>query len=217
MRTVRVVVKGVATKDALEMPFVHNQEVIQALRSHGAHEPLSKGVGVRGPKGRHKDLGALGSEDFVEARHVLGVTIANQEPWGDVGIGEITGDVPRLLSDPCRVWMRCHTGDPDSPAAKLDDKQNIEAFEQHGIDVEEVRGHDTRRLGPQELAPGGSVTPGSRAEAVVFHDPGNSARGESHSELAQFTLDASVAPFRVLTCQAHEKCGCLGVDGWATR
>ena len=38
VRTVRVVVKGVATKDALEMPFVHNQEVIQALRSHGAHD-----------------------------------------------------------------------------------------------------------------------------------------------------------------------------------
>jgi hypothetical protein len=37
---VRVVVKGVATKDAFEMPFAHNQEVIQALRSHGAHEPV---------------------------------------------------------------------------------------------------------------------------------------------------------------------------------
>src|SRR5664279_3874288 len=64
--------------------------------------------GVRGPKGRSQDLGSLGSEDFVEARNILGVTITDQGPGADVPDSKVTRDVPRLLSDPRRVWMRGH-------------------------------------------------------------------------------------------------------------
>ena len=120
------------------MPFVHDQKVVKALRSDGAHEPLGKSVGIRGPKGLSQDLGTLGSEDFVEARHILGVTITDQEP-GAVRDSKVTHDVPRLLSDPRRVWISSHTRDPDSPAAELDKEQHIEPFEQHGVDMEEVR------------------------------------------------------------------------------
>ena len=44
-----VAVTGVASKDPFEMPFVHDQEVLEALRSHGAHEPLGRSIafGVR--------------------------------------------------------------------------------------------------------------------------------------------------------------------------
>jgi hypothetical protein len=60
--TVAVVVTGVGSKDPFEMPFVHDQEVLEALRSHGAHEPLGMSIGIRGPKGRVQDLSALGSK-----------------------------------------------------------------------------------------------------------------------------------------------------------
>src|SRR5664280_2458128 len=40
-----------------------------------------------------------------------------------MSVSKVTGDVPRLLSDPCRVRMSGHTGDPDSPAAELDEEQ----------------------------------------------------------------------------------------------
>src|SRR5664280_3112990 len=73
-----------------------------------------------------------------------------------------------------------------------------------------------RGLRTQELTPGGAMSSRSRTEAVVFPDPSNGARGEPYSELAQFTLDAAVAPSRVLPCQAHDQCGRLVVDGWAT-
>ena len=102
------------------MPFVHDQKVVKALRSKGTYEPFGKSVGIRGPKGRLQDLGSLGPEDLVETRHVLGVTITDQEPGADVRDNKVTRDVPRLLSDPRRVWMSSHTGDPDSPAAELD-------------------------------------------------------------------------------------------------
>jgi hypothetical protein len=51
---------------------------------------------------------------------------------------------------------------------------------------------------------------------VVFHDPGNGARRNPYSELYQFTLDASVAPSRVLSCQANDECFRLVVYGPST-
>ena len=79
MGAMAVVMAGVATKETLEMSFVDNEKVVETLRSDGANEPLGKCVRVRGSEGRLQDLGALGLEHFVEARHVLGVTIADQE------------------------------------------------------------------------------------------------------------------------------------------
>jgi hypothetical protein len=70
-----VVVAGVAAEDTFEMCFIEDQEMVEALRSHGADEPFGKSVRIRCPIGRLQDLGALGSEDLVEARHVLGVTM----------------------------------------------------------------------------------------------------------------------------------------------
>ena len=85
-----VVVAGVAAQDALEVGFVHDQQVVEALRSDGAHEPFGEGVRVRGPEWCPEDLGALGLEHIVEARHVLGVSVADQEPGGDLCVGEVT-------------------------------------------------------------------------------------------------------------------------------
>jgi hypothetical protein len=75
-----------------------------------------------------------------------GVTIADQEPCGDVRVNKVTRDVSRLLSDPCRVWMSGHTGDPGSLAAELEEEQYRKALDQHCIDMEEVRRYDVRCL-----------------------------------------------------------------------
>ena len=75
MGAMAVVVAGVVTKETLEMSFVDNEKVVETLRSDSANEPLGKCV--RGPEERLHDLGALGLEHFVEARHELGVAIAN--------------------------------------------------------------------------------------------------------------------------------------------
>jgi hypothetical protein len=120
-----VVVAGVAAEDTFEMCFIENQEMVEALRSHGADEPFGKSVRIRCPIGRLQDLGALGSEDIIEARHVLGVTISDQEVGGEVSVGEVTGDVPRLFGDPSCVGMGGHPGDPDPPAGELDEEEYV--------------------------------------------------------------------------------------------
>jgi hypothetical protein len=37
----------------------------------------------------------------------------------------ITGGVPGLLGDPCRIGVSGHPGDPDPPAAGFDDEQHL--------------------------------------------------------------------------------------------
>jgi hypothetical protein len=80
MWAMAVVVPGIAPKDALEMPCIDDEDVIEALESDGSDESLGVGVGVgvgvRRPKRGSQDLGAFGPEDLVEAGNVLRVTIA---------------------------------------------------------------------------------------------------------------------------------------------
>src|ERR1017187_4670499 len=146
----------------------------------------SRSGSERGPE----NLGTLGLEHFVEARNVLGGAVADQELGGDVRSGEIAGHVSGTLGDPRSVGISGHPSDPDPCSAKLDEEQDIEAFEQNGVDMEEVRSHYARRLGAQALTPGWTTSAGSRIEAVVLDDPGDGARRKTYAELAQFTLDA---------------------------
>jgi hypothetical protein len=97
MGAMAVVMTAVTTKDTLEMDFVHNEKVVEALRSDRANEPLGKCIRVWGPKGCVQDLGALDLEHFVEAGYVLGVTIPDQELGNDVFVGEVAGDVSSLV------------------------------------------------------------------------------------------------------------------------
>src|ERR1039458_5516423 len=103
---------------------------IRRLRTLSLHDALP----IWGPEWCPEDLGALGLEHIVEARHVLGVSVADQEPGGNLCVGEVTGDVPGLLGDPRCIGMSGHPGDPDSPTSEFDEEQDIEAFEQDGVD-----------------------------------------------------------------------------------
>jgi hypothetical protein len=196
VRAMSVVMMGVAAKDAFEVSFVENQQVVEAFRSDGSHEPFGKAVRIRSPKGSPKDLGTLGVEHVVEVRNVFGVPVADQELRCDLCVGKIARDVPGLLGDPGCI-----------AAAEFDEEQDVQTLEQHGVDMEEVRGHDARRLGTPEFTPGWAASPGRRAEAVVLHDLGDGARCQTYPELQELTLDAPVAPPRVLRSQAqNERC-----------
>ncbi len=59
MRTMPVVVPGVATKNPFEMPCVDDEEMIQALGSDSPHESLGIGIGVWRPERSLEDLGTF--------------------------------------------------------------------------------------------------------------------------------------------------------------
>jgi len=198
------------------MAWIHDQEMVEALRSDRSHEPLGVGVGVRSPKRRAQYLSTSALEDGVEARHVPGVPIAEKEFDFDALVLEVAGDISRLLGDPARVWMASDPGDPDLSAAELDEEKHVEPLEHKGVDGEEVCGDDVSGLGPQERPPRRACSPGGWPKAVVLDDPSNRARRQADTQLDQLALDATVAPPRVLRGQTDHESGGLLVDRWAT-
>jgi hypothetical protein len=121
MWAMAVVVPGIAPTDALEMPCIDDEEMIEALGSDGSHEPFRVGVGVRCPEGSLEDVGTLRPKDLVEVRYIFRIAVAD-ELWIDPSVSEIAGDVPGLLGNPGRIGMGGDAGDPDSSAADLDEE-----------------------------------------------------------------------------------------------
>src|ERR1019366_965842 len=149
---------------------------------------------------RLEDLGTLGPKDLVEVRHVLRVTVADQELDVDLRVGDVTSHVPGLLGDPARMGVGGHAGNPDSSAPDVDKEQDVETLQQHRVHTKEVGGHDVRRLGTDELPPRGG-TARCRSKAAVLHDSGNGAGRQPDTELEKLTLDAPIAPPGVLLGQ----------------
>jgi hypothetical protein len=86
--------------------------MVEALGSDRSDEPLGVGIGIRSPKRRAQHPSAVTGEDGVEARHVLCISVTEEELDLDSFVFKVAGDVSRLLSDPGRGRMG---GDPRDP------------------------------------------------------------------------------------------------------
>ena len=112
-----VVMLDVVAKQPFKMPSVEDKVVVEAFRANRAHKPFGVGVGIWRSERSLEDLGSLGPEDLVEASDVFGVPVTNKEPRDDAIIGQVHGQVPRLLCDPRADRMTCDVGDPHSTTA----------------------------------------------------------------------------------------------------
>lgn len=179
------------------------------------------GVRVWCPEGSLENTGAFRPKDLVEARHVFGVAIADEELWIDPSVSEIAGYVSCLLGDPISIGVGGDTGDPDSSASQLDKEEDVEAMQQHRVNAEEVGRHDVRRLGTEERPPCGTRPARRWSHVMIKEDQGDGAAGQADAELQKLALDAPVTPPRVLLGQAHHEGAGLVVDrrtpGWAVR
>lgn len=70
MRSMSVVMPGVAAKDPVEVAFVQNQKVVETLRAHRTHEPFGVRVRIRGSERSLEDTRSLGAKDVIEASAV---------------------------------------------------------------------------------------------------------------------------------------------------
>jgi hypothetical protein len=50
------------------------------------------------------------------------------------------GQVSSLLGDPRTDWMRGHTSEIDASRIELDEEQDVDPAQEHGVDMEEVDG-----------------------------------------------------------------------------
>jgi hypothetical protein len=216
-RAMNVKVSDVLAQDQLQVPLARDQHPVQALAPGAGYPPLRDRVRPwrpdRGPDDPHADR----SEHRVERSGELGVPVTDQELEAVSAALEVHQEVAGLLGHPL---TRGVGGDPDqvhAPGAVLDEKQDVQAPQEHGIDVEEIRGEDRLGLPGQEHAPDLSGPPGCGIDARVLENLPRRRRRELTSQAGEFAVDAPVTPAR-LSCaisstSARTACAVRGRPG----
>jgi hypothetical protein len=161
----------VLRQDVVEMPLADDQHVVQALAAQRSCEPLGVSVRSRRPDRRPDHPRAVPGEDLVEFPGELAVPVADQEPEAASPLAEVHQEAAGLLGGPGPLRMSGDARDVHRPGLDLHHEQDINALEQHGIDVKEVAGEDAGDLGGQELPPGRRGPPRRRPQPGGSHDP----------------------------------------------
>jgi hypothetical protein len=108
---------------------------------------------------------------------------------------EVHYQVTGLLRHPLTRRVGRDPGQVHSAGAVLDEKQHIQAAQQHGVDMEEVGPEDRLGLGFQERPPGLPGPRGRRVDASVLEDPPDCRRREltlEHGDLVAQDQDLRV-------------------------
>jgi hypothetical protein len=103
-----------------------------------------------------------------------------------------------VLYGPLACGVRGDAAQVHPAGAVLDEHQDIQSLQQHGIHVEEVDGEDPGGLGAQELAPGRARAARRRADTRSSQDFVDGGRRDCEAELGQLAVDAALAPQRIL-------------------
>lgn len=146
-----VVVGGVLVDDEAKVAFSGDQEAVGGLASAGSDPALGDRVhpGHAG-KDRHH-AGAESGEDRIEGLSEVAGVVADQVPdTGSAHVVQVHQQVTRLLGCPLRGDVAGDAGDVHAPGAVLDEEQDEQAPEKHGVHVEDVDGEDPLRLSGEE-------------------------------------------------------------------
>jgi len=174
MGPVSVVVGGIALQDGLEMAAPEDEGAIQALTAQRSHEPFRERVRSRCPDRGADDLDAFGGEHLVDAACVFRVAVPDEETEGERL--PVDNEIARLLGHPEVVGIEGDPGEVHATGLDLDEEQNEEASEEHGIDGDESR----RRGSPR---PGLTRTPSSSNPPASVRDRYPPAAKISHTLL----------------------------------
>ena len=143
---------------------------------------------------------------------VNSVSIADQELDGPGTLGEFIGQIPGLLDRPCSRWVSRDSGHVHLPGVQLDEEQDVEPPEQHGVHGEEVASQHCRGLGSQELTPRRTGPVRRGGEAVALEDVPDTRRGQVDAQDRKLPVDPAIAPGRVLPGKADHHLDCPGGD-----
>jgi hypothetical protein len=195
---VGVVVLEVLLQYYGEVAWSGDQQVVEAFAAQGADEAFRDGVGSRCSNWGADDADVGAGEHGVEGGGELAVSVADQKPKPAGLVAEIDEEVAGLLGDPVPGGVGGDPGEVHPAGAVLDHDEQVEASEEDGVDVGEVDREDRVGLRGQELFPGRAGPLGSGVNASGLKDLPDSGGGDLVAESDELTVDASVAPGRVL-------------------
>jgi hypothetical protein len=120
---------------------------------------------------------------------------------------EAHGQVAGLLYGPLAGGVRADPAEVHPAGAVLDEHQDIQSLQQHGVHVEEVDGEDPGGPGAQERAPGRARAARRRADTRSSQDFIDGGRRDCEAEFGQLAVDAAITPQRILFRHADGEAG----------
>jgi len=194
--------------------LVDDQWAVEAFAAGGADPPLRESVCAWGLRRGLEDAGASCGEHSVEGPDELRVPVAHQELHRLSGFVQDHDQVAGLLGHPVTGGVAGDAEQVDPAAADIDGEEHVDPAQENGVDGEEVAGEHRAGLGAAELSPGRPGPPWRWVETGGGEDVPEGGRGQVVAEVHEFTVDASVAPARVLPGQAQHQRADRGADRW---
>ena len=212
-----VVVGDVVGQHLLQMTATEDQHPVQTLSTHRTDETLCEGVGPWSLDRGAYDPDALGTEDLVEARRELRVSVSNEKLDGVSPVGEHHGEVAGLLDSPRSSRVSRDPRHVHPSGVELDEEQHVEALKstvstvkksQARADVAWLR-RNSFQPGPVRIGDGSTWCRCRMAQTL------GGAKADPHP--CQFTLDPTVAPGGILLGQPEDDRHGAGGDARPTR
>ena len=142
-----VVVAQVVGQHPAQMVLIDDQQPVEEFAAQGAGDPFADRVRPRGLRWAGENPDAIRREHGVERAGELACAIPDQELDGSRALAQVHQEVTRRLRRPRAVGMGGDAGQVNAPGAVLDDDQDVEAPQQHGVYVDEVDGENAVGLG----------------------------------------------------------------------
>src|SRR5207247_5854171 len=109
-------------------------------------------------------------EHVVELVNELGVAIVDSKLDRCLQSAQLPGQVSGLLSHPGTVGMGGAVGVENAAAGDLQEDQDVESPQQHGVDGEEVAGQNRSGVGGEKLGPSRAIAARCRRHAMATKD-----------------------------------------------
>jgi hypothetical protein len=207
MRPGRVVVDLVLGQDGAQVRLAENHHPVEELAAQRAEEAFAGRVHPGSLDSGPQDPDAGGLEDGVEGLGEVRAAVADQEPHILQPLAGGQSEVAGLLPGPVAGGVRGDAAEVHPAGAVLDEHQDIQPLQQHGVHMQEVDREDPAGLSAQELLPGRARTARGRADARSSQDLIDRGRRDRDAELGQLAVNPAVAPQRILFRQPNDEAG----------
>src|ERR1039458_3420220 len=176
-----VVVHLVFGQDRVQMPAAEDQHPVQYRSAQGADEAFAGRIHARRLDSGTQDPGTSGLEHGVERGREVRSAVTDEELDVLEPLVEGQGEVAGLLHRPLAGGAGGDSAKVHPAGAMLDEHQDVQSSQQHGVHVQEVDRADPGGLGVQELPPGRTRPARSRIDACGPQDLPDGGRCDRHA------------------------------------
>src|SRR6266571_7493556 len=221
-----VVVRHIACQCRRQLPLAQDQHPVQQLTTDRADPPLRERVRPRRPHRCAQDPDASGAEDRVEAVGELCVPVADKEPELPDAVSQVHEQVAGLLRGPRSRRVCCHPKavTPRRRIRRLETSITNSTYRRLSRTVSTWKKSHARM--PSAWADGNcrqvsSARRGAGSMPACLRSSHTVLGGHPVAKLREFTVDAPIAPGRVLCRHPQDQASELRRQrrsaGWAVR